>query len=220
MVPQTRKDWSVVLPEEIKEHILKYALQLTDGIHDERWPMIKKILINSLSRKGLFHMVPKIFYSINSTVHLRFPHPKHAANDLYSISPTRSQPVDLGTEHLSPIRYPPPAFNQWVRELNIHIPLEFHGGNFPTEWIKKLASGELGFQGLEVLKFHTPVLPVGCYISSVRALRTGQIKFEVRKLCFFVEDHSCAWTECQRSGGGWACKTSRTLEKLLMAPGM
>lgn len=145
------------LPDEILLQILKECLKLPNGLHADRWPIYKKLKVDRLLIKGLEHIIPEALYKDNLVV----------------IKPVRVKPH--WDPEVTSISYPNPAVNDCIRKLEFQACIQSRWFTRPmvpdflwdwvivpsrtsdpdlaqVMWLRRLASGALGFEKLDTLR--------------------------------------------------------------------
>ncbi|KAF2741876.1 hypothetical protein M011DRAFT_462896 [Sporormia fimetaria CBS 119925] len=214
------------LPDELKLEIINHYVGPGD-IHSYHFPEYRKEHLDKLlAIRGLAHLVPEATFKHRKVV---------IQLDNKPGNPPNSSP--------SVIYYPKgPA--KFIRELEIrpYKPWKLDGTGtteHPTKeptvqmlrWLRRLASGELGFERLKSLRVVIELKDDMCYGGILWMLRcnpTRPIVLDVEKLEFeILWGHKCKLpfdcrnfrcdTLCEHSCSGWHCNiwrvVSRTIQK-------
>ncbi|PVH96225.1 hypothetical protein DM02DRAFT_688332 [Periconia macrospinosa] len=165
-----RRNWVLEIPDEILEKILEPLLRFPNGIHEERWHVIQKSRLLPLARRGLYHIAQELLYKQN-TVYLK-PHLNQSG-----------------------LHYPPPSINQHLRKLVVKLPediLNYSERDRVLAWLKKVASGIIGFPNLESL-----TLELQNNMPPYKWGSTEAITFKIKELNILVgQGHSCTISQC------------------------
>ncbi|KAF2249505.1 hypothetical protein BU26DRAFT_565150 [Trematosphaeria pertusa] len=204
---RSRTNWAVALPDEILLEILCHAFTLPKGLDAVRWPVIKRRLVDPpLLVEGIRHLVPEALYKSNS-VTIRFATAERSGALVKDGDACR-------------IEYPRPAFHHWVRKLEIHFNLTNHSyvpkpghpwpspRDFQVRWMKRLASGAVGFEGLrsltlvfnDVYEKKRPDLWGDLESLYQKFQKAGPIALGVDTVEITVERHSCKREVCSMDG--------------------
>ncbi|KAF2788342.1 hypothetical protein K505DRAFT_366557 [Melanomma pulvis-pyrius CBS 109.77] len=201
------------IPEEIKLQIIAEYLKFPNGLHCDRWPIIKKLRFDPLlSISDFRYLATEALYK----------------NNLVIIKPSITSNTGIT------IGYPSLAVSHWVRELEFRPSLlecrDDRYDSYPDKeerlslfelqirWLQKLASGELGYQRLDLLRlvFDCPFVTGNIYnylCNFVQVIRVaGPLRIRARRLEIVVGKHLCS-ENCDISTD--ACLWSKALSELI-----
>lgn len=168
------------IPDEIKLGILKHYFDLRNGLHSERYPVLKQIRVDTVSCvPGIGRLIPEALYKNNTLV----------------IKPSIivSKIDDQTSQDVSTIKYPPPHLNSYVKHLEFRFRTVIPTSTISLyqsqiEWLKKLADGDLGFGRLKSIRIIFPGprwkssrgSPLDKFLAELETV--GRIAFPVQKL--------------------------------------
>jgi hypothetical protein len=114
------------------------------------------------------------------------------------------------------IAYPSFEHSHWVRELEYRVePADEYREKKRAEdqisWLKKLASGSLGFSRLSILRDIFPY-DAGVLLRELEAI--GSLYFTTKKLETVVDGHCCTSSRCEFDGS--ICSKHARLSKILL----
>ena len=206
--------------------ILTNVLTLPNGIHAERWSMIKRAIIDPLlvSNSEISRWVYEVLYKSNKVVIKPASRPRSA---LVALSGNEEQNQIV-------IRYPKSEQNKWIRELEVQMYTDRsstaqvkhrHAGHVDPQrrWLAKLSAGTLGFDSLKSLRLAFPN-PSRCESSHILgdlddfsklfAYSGPPLSFAVYNLEIVVDGHVCGSLSC--SGHSVMCMIHAPLSTVLL----
>jgi hypothetical protein len=184
------------LPAEIMLEILGYALALPNGIHSERFETIKKIRVDRMSaiNKSYPNVVSEALYKHNKVI-IKPRHPK-------KMSELAPGPA---------ITYPTVQQSKFVRQLEFVTSTGKVCETDPefflecqSSWLNDLASGELGFQNLDILRlsFRTKDEYCSFFAEFVEILEgIGPLRFKAKTLEIIIDGKNCTADMCTCNPG-------------------
>lgn len=230
------------LPTELKLQIIKDAITFPDGLRSDHWHDNQQDLVNKLSLLGheMSALVLDSLHKVNKVV----IKPQLKRPDSRTIDgPELESYGYLAPFHCSApsnirpyITYPTIAQSASVKELEFHLDV-VSADYYPTyyisdqfAWLRKLASGELGFPALEALRIVLD-LDYGLgrkgalnILEQIRQWNGVPFHFATADLAIVINRHSCSCGACiheseVRSGADhdFECKIQGDLQNMLRA---
>jgi hypothetical protein len=211
------------LPDEILLQIIRDTLALPNGIHSNRWALLKKVRIDNLSivSREFSLIMPEALYTCYKIVikPTSQQYTSKAGANRHSLSDYKAYRASGFI-----ITYPNFEHSHWVRELEYRLNLKRYSNSRKDvrdqiSWLKKLASGTLGFSNLSIFRVvfdynHGPG-PEQISYSPLHELEiTGSLYFTTRKLEIIVNGYCHPGSEA--SLDRTICSVRARLSKILL----